>query len=191
MGIDWNYPQPRSGLYGYFDRFFGPGMTTGEIIANIGGLLALSLLILLPLYLYDTGWSLLQWLIAVFIVADICGGAMTLAMSPAKRWYHRTGQTAFSHLLFVSLHIHPFIIVLFFGGEWIWALLVYGLVVLAGLLVVHAPLYLQRPGSVFFIAVSVIIQGIIPAPVGFIWFAPLFFIKLIGGHCTREEPYRP
>lgn len=191
MAIEWDYSTPRTGVYGYFDRFFGPGMTKGEILVNIAGLLALSLLILVPLYMSGIEWSLLQWALAAFIALDICGGALTLAMSPAKRWYHRSGMTVLSHLKFVSLHIHPFLIVFFFGGDWIWAAIVYGLVILSAVLVLHAPLYLQRPGSVFFIAVSVLLQGIIASPAGFFWFAPLFFVKLIGGHCTREEPYRP
>ena len=34
MEINWNYPEPRPGIKGIFDRFFGPGMTRLEIFIN-------------------------------------------------------------------------------------------------------------------------------------------------------------
>lgn len=191
MPIEWNYPQPRSGIAGALDRFLGPGMERTEILLNFVGMGILTLLIIIPLWLSGISWSPLQWVIAILIAVDICGGALTLAMGTGKRWVFRRDQGFLQHIGFVALHIHPFIIAFFFSGTLIWAATAYLLVLFSAYAVLQAPLYLQRPVSVFCIALAVLSGGILAAPEGFFWFAPLFFIKLIGGHCTREEPYRP
>ncbi len=191
MEINWNYPEPRPGIKGIFDRFFGPGMTRLEIFINFAGLIILSCLIILPVYLQGIDWSSLQWIIFILITIDICGGLLTLAFSPAKRWEHREGKGFVSHFSFVAVHVHPVIIGLLFAHALVWGVSVYLAVVCAAAIVLIMPLYLQRPVAAFFIAFSVVMAGLIPAPTGFFWFAPLFFLKLIGGHCTREEPYRP
>jgi len=191
MPIDWNYAEPRSGLAGALDRFLGPGTEKSEILINFFGFGILTILIIVPLWMSGIAWSSLQWIIAILIAIDICGGALSLALGTEKRWVFRKGQGFWQHIRFVALHIHPFIIAFFFCGDIIWGAAIYILVLFSACVVLKAPLYLQRPISVFFIAGAVISQGIIPAPEGFFWFVPLFFIKLIGGHCTREEPYRP
>ncbi|MFZ0613588.1 MAG: hypothetical protein WAM73_15220 [Desulfobacterales bacterium] len=42
---------------------------------------------------------------------DIVGGVTTNATSSAKRWYHRSGQTALNHMGFIALHLlHIFLV---------------------------------------------------------------------------------
>ena len=102
---DWNYPEPRKGISGQWDKFVGPGSTLSEqIVALLPAILA-AFAIIYYSYVSNLEWSLIQYIIAALLAFDIIGGVATNATSSAKRWYHRNGQTAPKHLAFVAIHI--------------------------------------------------------------------------------------
>ncbi|WP_306355838.1 MULTISPECIES: hypothetical protein [unclassified Nocardia] len=51
-------------------------------------------------------WALI---VLGFVVFDLFGGVTVNAMDAAKRWWHRPGQTTGDHLVFVAVHVHPFL----------------------------------------------------------------------------------
>lgn len=188
--IDWHYPPPQNAL----DRFIGPGATSAEIALQFVPTLLMAVAFVGAAIINEWGWSLLQLAIAALLMLDMVGGVITNATSAAKRWYHRAGQGRVQHGLFIALHIvQPALVVLFFDpGNWTFAIGSFGYLVLASALILFAPLYLQRP-----LAASLLVGGfflslyILPVPLHFEWFLPVFYTKLLISHLLREEPYRP
>ena len=103
--INWNYPQPRTGLAGALDKFFGPGTTSAE--AWLEAVFAVMAGVALPTYAFLKGfeWTPVQYLVATFLALDIAGGIVTNATTSAKRWYHREGRGFRAHFGFVALHV--------------------------------------------------------------------------------------
>ena len=107
----WEYPEPRTGWRGEFDRFMGPGATRAELALELGfAVLGGAAMLIYALTSFPL-WSIIQIGVAVLLAFDIAGGVVTNATSSAKRWYHRAGQGARQHLQFVALHIVHVIIV--------------------------------------------------------------------------------
>lgn len=188
--IQWQYPTPENAL----DRFVGPGTTIPEAALQIGVSLGAAAALLLYAHQQNLGWSLLQTLVALLLVLDMVGGVITNASNPAKRWYHRAGHGARQHLGFVALHIlQPVLLVLFFrAGDWGYVALVYGYLLLAAVVLVVLPLYLQRPAAMAFWLGGFLLNSYVLLPTaGFEWFLPVFYLKLLVCHLVREEPYRP
>jgi hypothetical protein len=72
-----------------------------------------------------------------------------------------------------------------YGAFWYLAL------VLSTVLVLFTPLYLQRPLAMGLIMTAILLNFYFIQPVvGFEWFVPALFLKIIYGHVVREEPYR-
>jgi hypothetical protein len=137
-------------------------------------------------------WSVLQYVLAVLIAGDLVGGVAVNATSSAKRWYHRKEQGFRQHLTFVAIHIHPFIVGLLFRPmDWVFAMVFYVYLIVATVVILLLPLYVQRPvGLLLFIgAILIGLYGFSPTP-GLEWFVPVFFLKLLVTHTLREEPYR-
>ncbi len=188
--VNWAYPAPKDA----FDRFIGPGATRAEIALQLippcviaAGLLAAALI-------NDWGWSAVQMVIAGVLALDLVGGAITNATGAAKRWYHREGQGFRQHMVFILIHIlQPALVVIFFdAGNWLFLLGSFGYLVVASLLILLTPLYLQRPLAALLLIVGFLIAlYILPAPTGFEWFLPTYYVKLLISHLLREEPYRP
>jgi hypothetical protein len=192
--IDWNYPQPRTGLAGMLDRFFGPGTTPAE--AGLQALFSVTAGVALPIYAFlkNLEWTPIQYLVATLLAFDIVGGIVTNAASSAKRWYHRRGQGFRAHFGFVAFHVvYVFLVAwLFRSMDWGFLVAVSLYLLVAAYLVLKTPLYLQRPLAFGLLALSFVlsIYAFAPTP-GLEWFVPFLIFKLVVGHLLREEPYRP
>lgn len=192
--IDWNVPQPRTGLAGALDRFIGPGATAAELLLQI---LAPSVAALAaPLYAALSGedWSWFQYLLCAVLAFDMVGGVVTNATSSAKRWYHRDGQGFYQHLAFTSAHLLHLVLVawLYLGNDWLWAAIAGAYLLGAAALILATPVYLQRPMALaLYMAGLVIGLWLLPTVPGLEWFLPVFYLKLLVSHLPREEPYRP
>lgn len=192
--IDWNYPQPRQGLAGALDKFFGPGTTSAE--AWLEGVFAVAAGVALPTYGFLTGfeWTPVQYLVATFLAFDIVGGIVTNTASSAKRWYHRKGQGFRAHFGFVAFHVaHVFLVAwLFRSMDWGFFGAVSLYLLGAAYLILKTPLYLQRPLAFGLLAISFLLSyyAFVSTP-GLEWFVPFLFLKLVVCHLLREEPCRP
>jgi hypothetical protein len=191
--IEWSFPQPRRGVAGAVDRFFGPGTTRGEWWVQ--AMFVTLATVLLPLRALWAGveWTPLQYAVAAWFAFDLTGGIVTNATSAAKRWYHREGQGFRQHFSLITPHVVYLLAVawLFRGGDWLY-LGVGGLGLLAAsALVLRLPLYLQRPVAVGLLAAAIVVNESVPPTRGLEWFLPLLFFKLLVSHALREEPYRP
>lgn len=188
--IDWQYPEPR----GWFDRFIGPGVTRAELWLQFGVASLVAVALPMAAVVDNRGWTWWQLLLIAVIAFDLMGGVVTNATSTAKRWYHRPGQSFNQHMGFILLHLlQPLVVVLAFDpGNWLFVGGSFGYLVLASLLILRAPLYLQRP-----LALSLLVGGIflslyvLPVPLYFEWFLPVYYVKLLVSHLLYEEPYRP
>jgi hypothetical protein len=191
--IEWNYPAPRPGWRGEWDRFIGPGATRAELGLEISAATLAALAMLAYALLVPLGWNGWQTAVAVLFAFDLAGGVVTNATSTAKRWYHRDGQRTGQHLLFLAVHsIHLALVAwLFRGGDWAWAVGWFAFLMGASLLVVRLPLYLQRPAGLAAFGVGLVLhQYLLPITPGLEWFIPVFLLKLLVSHLLREEPYR-
>jgi hypothetical protein len=193
MSIDWDIPEKSKGFGRIVDELIGPGATRAEIalvllVGLIGGIS-----MILYQYLAGLGWNLLQIAVAAFLAFDISGGVIANSTSTAKRWYHREGHDAKQHMGFVFAHIiYPLAVTaLWLSFDWIYFLIVFGLLLVASGVVVAVPLYLKRPVAVLMVCVSLLVSTYILTPIpGLEWFMPFLFLKLVMGHIVREEPYR-
>lgn len=192
--VNWSPPQPRTGMAGAWDKFVGPGATDAEqwlmlIPTVIAGIAA-------PVYaIYaDLGWSTMQLLVAALLAFDLVGGVITNATATAKRWYHRPEATFRDHLQFVAVHfLHPLLVAwLFLGGDWAYVAVVYGYLMLATVLILKVPLYLQRPFAYTFYLLALLLAFyVLPQPPGLEWFLPVFYLKLLVAHLVTEAPFAP
>jgi hypothetical protein len=192
--LEWTPPPPRPGFLGSWDRFIGPGATRAENILILGAAVAAGLA--LPLYaaLRGLGWTALQLVVGGLVAADLAGGVVANAAGPAKAWYHRPGQGFRQHLGFVAVHIVDIALVagLFRGLDWAYAAGVYGYLLLATIVVLWVPLYLQRPVALLLYGGAILLNAyLLPPTAGMEWFVPVLFLKLLVAHVPRETPFRP
>ena len=194
MKIDWHYPETRKGLAGIFDQFIGPGATPEEILLQLG--MPLIAMVTAPIYAttLSNEWTPIQYVVCAFLAFDIAGGVITNSTSSAKRWYHRQGQTASTHLGFVALHLLHLLLVswVFLSLDFLWVFAAGGYLLLAAIFILRVPQYLQRPIALLLYSVAILLSLYgLEAPLGLEWFLPLFYLKLLVSHLVREEPYRP
>ncbi|HEU4324175.1 MAG TPA: hypothetical protein VFS21_13575 [Roseiflexaceae bacterium] len=194
MEIHWTPPEPRKGLLGRWDAFVGPGATGAEEWVQLGGGLVLAGLALACFAVRFPGepsWA--QMLCVVLLALDLSGGIITNATASAKRWYHRAGQGARQHLAFVLPHgLHLALLAgVFPEVGWGFALLFYGLLVAATLLILRTPLYLQRPVAFACFAAVLPLGALFAPPVGLEWAVPFLFLKLLIAHLLKEAPFGP
>ena len=185
--------RPRPGLLGLWDRLIGPGATAAESNLTAVWMLACTVAVVGYALLANLDWSSVQLAVVAFVALDVGGGISDNASNSAKRWFHRSGQGARQHLLFVVAHVHPFILAFVFPAfEWSTAAALYIYLVAAALVVVFVPLYLKRPVA-FVLYCGAILVGLygFSFPVGLEWFVPFFFLKLLLAHLLPETAYRP
>jgi hypothetical protein len=192
--INWNFPQPRSGLAGEWDKFIGPGATSAEVELGLAFSSLWTLVVIGYVMTEGLNWSVWQFIVAGLFAFDLAGGIFVNAMSTAKRWYHREGQGRSQHFGFTAVHVFHIAVVawLFRGMDWTYFLGMSAYLLAAALLILWTPLYLQRPVAMSLLAISIPLSAIaFPPTHGLEWFIPFLFLKLLVSHLLREEPYRP
>lgn len=191
--IDWLPPEPRPGLLGEWDKFIGPGTTLAEnLLILVPSVVAA---VALPIYASSTGldWTWWQALVAGVLALDVTGGVTANATTAAKRWYHRPGQGWPEHMGFIAIHfVHPLLVVLVFGGSTLWFGAIYGWLLLASVIVLASPRYLQRPVALLLYLVALLVAAFVESGVpGFGWLVPALFLKLLVAHLVPEAPFAP
>lgn len=194
MMIDWQPPAPRSGVGGWWDRLIGPGATNAEQWLQLS--VACAAAIAVPVYTYWQGldWTVGQMIVAALLAFDLFGGVITNATGSAKRWYHRSGQGFWQHWGFVALHGVQLLIVawLFRGMDWLFFATIYGYLLGVTVIVLKAPLYLQRPLALLALCDMILVNHyLLPSSPGLEWFVPILFLKLLVSHLLKEAPYLP
>lgn len=196
MKISWTPPKPRPGLAGTWDKFIGPGATDAELWLQLGGGLALTAVLTLPLISQRNAlnWSTGQWLIFLLFAFDLSGGILTNATATAKRWYHRPGQRFIDHFGFVAVHgLHLLLVSwLFRDGDWVFVAVYYGYLLLGTAVILRSSLHLKRPIALLIYSGSLLLNSsyILPTT-GLGWFIPFFFLKLLVAHLLPEAPFEP
>jgi len=194
MKIDWNVPDTRLGFWGVIDKLIGPGATKAEKKLQLYIPFGAGILLVVYAYIAQHGWSWSQYLIAGLLTVDIVGGIITNATSSAKRWFHREGQGFTQHIRFILTHFAQLSLFswAFLEFDLMWIVMAGGFMVLACMLILQTPQYLQRPVALMLYSLSLLLAiYLFAAPQGLEWFLPLFYLKLLISHVLREEPYRP
>lgn len=190
--IRWDYE-------GKTDVINGTGAYREEkIIAFIGSAI-IPIVLIFQLILGRLEWTPLQILIGLFIGFDIGGGMVSNALNSCKRFYETPLKTnegkgakyAKDNRIYLGLHIHPIVVGLLYNNmDWFYALTWYAIFMASVLIVCKMPLYLKRPVSVLLTLIAIVVNLYLITPViGFEWFIPMLFIKIVCGHLIREEPY--
>lgn len=185
---------PRSGAAGWLDRLAGPGATRAELALQF--IPAVIAAIVAPLYAVtlDVDWNGLQLAVIAFLGFDLVGGVPANATGAAKRWFHRPGQGWRQQLGFVVLHLVHIaaVAMLFRTGDVYYFGIVGGYLLVAAILILATPLYLQRPVGVGLYALALIGgEYLFSSTPGLEWFLPLLFLKLLVCHLIVETPVRP
>jgi hypothetical protein len=185
-----DYPLPRNGIAGWWDRFIGPGTTDAELW--LLGLTAAGGAAFVGCYaaLHHLPWTTVQYLVALLLAFDLFGGVVANETTPAKRWYHRRGRTRRDHLMFVAAHVIQLalVVVFFRPGDWTFLAVTYGYLMTAALIVVTVPMRIQRPTAFALLMGGMLINAclIIPTP-GLEWLLPVFYLKLLVSHLVYEK----
>ena len=193
MKISWTPPEPRSGFRGAIDKFIGPGATNGELWLQLAAVVIGTFAAPWVAISRSLDWSIVQLIVAALLSLDLLGGVVTNATATAKRWYHRPEQGWAKHMGFVALHLHPFLVAwLFTNGNWGYAFVGYGYLLIAAQLILWMPLYLKRPFAMFLYVLGAFISlyALTPIP-GMEWFLPVFYLKLLVSHLLKEAPFQP
>lgn len=186
-------PPVRAGLAGSWDKFAGPGWSPAENAILFSATLLGGVFVPLWAAIAGYGWNFWQYLVAFLLALDIVGGAVTMAALPGKRWYHRQGQCWRQHLGFIAMHLHPFLVAWLFAPDdqgmlWGYALVSYIYLLLGTFAVLAAPRQLKRPLGTALVAGGCLLNGlVVEPPPGFVWFLPVFYVKLLLSHLVPEK----
>ncbi|MEU5160883.1 hypothetical protein AB0G74_14930 [Streptomyces sp. NPDC020875] len=196
LETDWEIPPTPAGLTGRLERFMGPGKSPAEsVVEGVGGALC-ALLLAAGVWSSDAlrDWSAVQIVIVALAGLDLVGGILTNATNAAKRWYHREDPRARrGRLVFVSAHLGHLAAMglLVLDGDWAWLLGNAGLLLAGAVVVEFAPLELRRPVAMAVWTSAVVVNLFwLTVPDALLWFAPLFFLKLLVCHLVPEAPLR-
>ncbi|MFC0623613.1 hypothetical protein [Kribbella deserti] len=165
---------------GINDVLIAPGATMSDRLVSYGSAVAGAALALVLAIRQEWPW----WTVAVVTVVafDLFGGAVVNASSAAKRKYQAPGRTARNHLLFVALHVQPFVLALLVPEfAWTTALAIYAIALGGAVLVLQG----HRPTA---FAITVLGLTVAPAPEAVFWFTPVLLIKLL---LSYLDPIRP
>ncbi|WP_097243934.1 hypothetical protein [Nocardia amikacinitolerans] len=120
---------------------------------------------------------------------DLFGGATVNAMDAAKRWWHRPGQTPRHHVVFVAVHVQPFLVAWVVPGfGWWTALATYLTALAAAVVVLVAPASARRPMGFALTTVALaVILAVAHVPAAIAWFVPVLLIKPLLAHLQAED----
>ncbi|WP_280435876.1 hypothetical protein [Nocardia carnea] len=164
------------------DRLIAPGATRAEITlgycAGAGGAAAAGALA------WQAGQMWLVVVVTALVGFDMFGGAVVNATASATRWYHRQGRPAHGHLLFVVVHIQPFVLALAVPGYgWTAAAVTYGLALVSAVAVIRSPWAIRTPVAFVAVVAGILVTTtLVTVPPFLMWFAPVLLIKLLLGH---------
>jgi len=177
---------PRTGLLGYWDRLVGPGMTQSELTLVLVASFFGAIFAMTTTLANGYPWPLVVF--AAFIGLDVVGSAVCNTTWTTKAWYHRDGQTFWSHMSFIALHVsHVAVFAYCFRGEhfdWWFFSLVSCLLITSACLTLSVSPRLRLPVSAFCFSVSLALLDILPFSSLLGWFVPLLFLKLLIGHAV-------
>lgn len=144
-------------------------------------------------------WAWWQYLGAGFLALNV-GFAVAIGTTPVKRYFHRRGDirgwdlvsllgdAVFQITLFDAVFVRGPTL----GVPWGYALTLGSYVVVVGLVVLYAPLYLRRAlAHLFCLAGIALALYVLPSVRGMEWFPFVVLYKYITAHMPREEAYRP
>jgi hypothetical protein len=199
LTVDWEVPPTPDGPAGRLERFMGPGKSRAESAVEIGGGVLCAGLLAAGLWSpaadgVRESWSTVQLVVVALAGLDLIGGILTNATNAAKRWYHRQAAHARrSRLVFVGAHLLHLAVVgtVVLEGDAGWALGNAGLLLGGAAAVEFAPVHLKRPVAVGLWTAAVLVNLFwLTVPLALMWFAPLFFLKLLVCHLVPEAPLR-
>ena len=170
------------GLFRRWERMAGPGWTWIEIAACVIPTAIFAALVPINALRQGFGWTPLQHVVAVIIVIEVCGGAVMFNTPQAKLWIHRKGRGFWDLLLFNAAHISPFVVAYLYYPRmnWEYALSVYGVMIVTTIIILKVPLrYKGIAASVIVVAGCRIFEILEAPPPGFIWFEPVYYMKLL------------
>ncbi|MFW9996123.1 MAG: hypothetical protein ACFFD4_29045 [Candidatus Odinarchaeota archaeon] len=190
----WDFREPRKGLKGEFDKFFGPDTNKKEltlilVTALAGGVLA----VILPTLTGVEWWNIFQYIVVLVLSLDVLGGVVTNVSNSAKRWYHRPGQPTRNFYKFILPHLHPVLLGMLFlplEDGLLYGFGAYFFLILSATIILQVPVYYQRMTAFVLYTVSIYLtMYLFPVIPALEWFLPVFYLKLLLGHLVREEPY--
>lgn len=194
LKADWRIPPSPPGWAGRLERFMGPGKTRAEAAVEIVGGVAVAVVLAALVWRAEPrpDWSALQWTVVAVAGLDLVGGVLTNASNSAKRWYHRQNPRGRrSRLAFVGMHVLHLAVIglVVLDGDGVWILGNTGALLAGAVLVEFAPVALARPVSMACYMAAVLLNlGWLEVPAALVWFAPLFFLKLLVCHLVAEAP---
>jgi hypothetical protein len=191
---NWEFPPPRGGLAGSWDRFIGPGATAAEQLLSLIPALLSAGAVGAYAHIQQLHWSPWQYAVAVLLAFDITGGIATNSTSAAKRWYHRPGRGLRQHFGFAALHVVYILLVarLFCPNFLRFFTLHSAYLLLSALIVLTVSPYLQRSAALLLLCGGILLSlYAVAPPAGLEWFPIFLYIKLLVSHLVREEPYSP
>ncbi|NUT40077.1 MAG: hypothetical protein HOV86_08790 [Thermoactinospora sp.] len=166
------------------DRLVAPGATRGEVALSFG--VAFAGAAVATVLAVRASLPPLAVALIALVAFDLYGGAVVNATTSAKRWFHRPGRTARHHLLFVAVHVQPFLLAWAVPGvTWRAAATIYLITLAAALIIEFTPASLKRPAA---FAAAALALALLPAlPAALSWFGPLLLIKLLLAHLLPED----
>ena len=184
-----NFPEPRTGLAGFWDRLIGPGATFSEntliiVSSVVGGIGAAA-----PFAL--AGLPSVKIIVAALLGFNVIGGAVANATNTTKAWYHRPGVGFIQQLGFLLPHlIHIFLVAWLFRAQPFdisYMLIISSALLLSGLIVILSPKFLKRPvaAGLYLVAIAIALY-VTGLTLSLEWFVPALFLKLLIGHLVPE-----
>ena len=95
-------------------------------------------------------------------------------------------------MAFVGLHGFQIGLVawLFRGGDWGFFVVVFSYLLMASMIILRSPLYLQRPLALGLYSLALVGDRYLLSPtLGLEWFLPFLMLKLLVSHLLAEFPY--
>lgn len=176
----------RPGLLGAWDKIVGPGASLSETLATLFAMAAAAALARWAALAFGPpSWPWWTWLVVLLLASDLGGGLVANALPATKRWYHRPGTLARSHLGFAAVHMHAFVLAWLAPQQmpWLAAALLYAVMLAGSVLVLIMPRAIRLGVAYTVVACgTVVIARYLPlaSPLG--WVPLVLLLKIVAGH---------
>lgn len=134
------------------------------------------------------GWTPVQWVVVIFMAFDLVGGVHS-SMLPASAKLLRSPQHPARPLVFVILHLHPFVVAAAFSGfGWAAAGALWAAAVVGTFVVTLVDRGHRQAFALCYCALMVmtILPLIADRMLG--WIVPIYLMKLVAAHAGNEAP---